>query len=530
MVELSERQRMQETLADLNHRLQSQVKRLQMELDVIRLVSASWDLPSLFLKISARLRRVLCHEYASLALHDGSGSLVRHALDFPLGKGFSSAIHIVAGDNPSNHVLQSGTSKSFTQKELMEHKGEAARSFVAEGLKSLCCLPLSRPKGPVGVLVLGSTREQAFQPDDVKLLEEVAAQLAIAIENQRVSSEIEALKERVSQERKYLEGEIRSEGHFSEIVGESQALKHVLNQAATVAGSDATVLILGETGTGKELIARAIHRMSRRKGSAFVKLNCAAIPTGLLESELFGHEKGSFTGAISQKIGRMELADGGTFFLDEVGEIAPELQPKLLRVLQDQEFERLGSNRTIHVNLRIVAATNRDLTKSVASQQFRSDLFYRLSVFPIRVPPLRERRDDIPILIRHFVRKFSARMNRQLESIPEETMEILTNWAWPGNVRELENLMERSVILSDGRVLKVPLADLRTPDSLRGTEVDHTLDNAERQHIIRTLRETGGLMSGPNGAARKLGLKRTTLQSKMGRLNITRRDYIKPAN
>jgi formate hydrogenlyase transcriptional activator len=303
----------------------------------------------------------------------------------------------------------------------------------------------------------------------------------------------------------------------------------VLDQAATVAPSDATVLILGETGTGKELIARAIHRISRRKNSAFVKLNCAAIPTGLLESELFGHEKGAFTGAISQKIGRMELADGGTFFLDEVGEIPQELQPKLLRVLQDQEFERLGSNRTIRVNLRLVAATNRDLAKSVANQQFRSDLFYRLSVFPIRMPPLRERREDISMLVRHFVRKFSLRMNRNLESIPKETMELLTNWPWPGNVRELENLMERSVILSDGRVLKVPLADLRAENSA-GVDVDRTLDSAERQHIIRTLRETGGILSGTNGAARKLGLKRTTLQSKMQRLNITRKDYFKPTN
>ena len=303
----------------------------------------------------------------------------------------------------------------------------------------------------------------------------------------------------------------------------------MLDQAATVAPSDATVLILGETGTGKELIARAIHRMSRRKNSAFVKLNCAAIPTGLLESELFGHEKGAFTGAISQKIGRMELADGGTFFLDEVGEIPQELQPKLLRVLQDQEFERLGSNRTIRVNLRLVAATNRDLAKSVANQQFRSDLFYRLSVFPIRMPPLRERREDISILVRHFVRKFSLRMNRNLESIPKETMELLTNWPWPGNVRELENLMERSVILSDGRVLKIPLADLRIAESSGGVDGDRTLDSAERQHIIGKLRETGGIFR-PERPARKLGLNRTTLQSKMQRLNITRKDYFKPTN
>ncbi len=530
IVEVSEQKRFQETFSDLNRKLRKEVGRLQMQMDVIHLISSSWDIPAIFPNISARIRRVLCQEYASLALHDGRGSLVRQAIDFPLGKGFTSALEVAAGDNPSNHVLQTKTSKTFTRDELQRYEGDVARSFVAEGMQSLCCIPLVRPKGPLGVVVLGSTRKEAFQQDDVKLLEEVAEQLAIAIENQRAATEITALRDRLSQERKYLEGEIRSAGNFAEIVGESQPLKQVLDQAATVATSDATVLILGETGTGKDLIARAIHRMSKRKGGPFVKLNCAAIPTGLLESELFGHEKGAFTGAISQKIGRMELADGGTLFLDEVGEIALELQPKLLRVLQDQEFERLGSNRTVRVNLRLVAATNRDLAKSVASQQFRSDLFYRLNVFPIRVPPLRERREDIPVLIRHFVRKFCLRMNRHLETIPKESMEVLTNWPWPGNVRELENLMERSVILSEGRVLKVPLADLRISDGSGAVEGDRTLDTAERQHIIRTLREMGGVMSGPNGAARKLGLKRTTLQSKMQRLNITRKDYFKPSN
>jgi formate hydrogenlyase transcriptional activator len=530
VVEISEQRHLHRTFLDLNLKLRKEVSRLQMQVDVVHLISSNWDIPAVFPHISARIRRVLCHEYASLALHDGRGSLVRQAIDFPLGKGFTTALEIAAGDNPSNHVLQTGAPKTFTKDELGRYEGDVARSFVAEGLQSLCCIPLLRPKGPLGVVVLGSTRRDAFQQDDVKLLEEVAEQLAIAIENQRAVSEIEGLKDRLSQERKYLEGEMRAEGHFAEIVGESQSLKQVLDQAATVASSDATVLILGETGTGKELIARAIHRMSRRKVAPFVKLNCAAIPTGLLESELFGHEKGAFTGAITQKVGRLELADGGTLFLDEVGEIPLELQPKLLRVLQDQEFERLGSNRTIQVNLRLVAATNRDLVKSIANQQFRSDLFYRLSVFPIRLPPLRERREDIPILIRHFVRKFSLRMNRSVESIPKETMETLSSWSWPGNVRELENLMERAVILSDRRVLQVPLDDLRIPESAGGSESDSTLDSAERQHIVRTLRDTGGVQSGPNGAARRLGLKRTTLQSKMQRLKITRKDYFRPSN
>jgi formate hydrogenlyase transcriptional activator len=300
-------------------------------------------------------------------------------------------------------------------------------------------------------------------------------------------------------------------------------LRHVLDQVATVACTDATALILGETGTGKELVARAIHQMSGRRERSFIKLNCAAIPSGLLESELFGHEKGAFTGAIHQKIGRMELADHGTLFLDEIGEIPLELQPKLLRVLQDHEFERLGGVRTIKVDLRILAATNRLLGESVARGDFRSDLFYRLNVFPIRVPALRERRHDIPLLVRHFVHKFAGQMNRKIESVPTETMQALIDYSWPGNVRELENLIERSVILSKGPTLLVPLTDLAA-DSPHAKAAD-TLENAEREHIIRVIRETRGVISGPAGAAHRLGLKRTTLQSKMQRLGITRKDY-----
>jgi len=306
-------------------------------------------------------------------------------------------------------------------------------------------------------------------------------------------------------------------------VGESAALKRVLNEARTVAPSDATVLILGETGTGKELIARAIHRMSSRKNANFIKLNCAAIPTGLLESELFGHEKGAFTGAVSQKIGRLELADKGTLFLDEVGEVPLEMQPKLLRVLQDQEFERLGSTHTIRVNIRLIAATNRDLAQSIASRQFRSDLYYRLSVFPIRMPELRERRQDIPLLVRYFAQEFARRMKKQIETIPTETMNALVNWTWPGNVRELENIIERSVILSQGPILAVPLGELSlsTQDSLN----NGTLESLQRETIVRVLRETGGVLSGPRGAAARLGLKRTTLQSRMQKLGISREEY-----
>ena len=495
--------------------------------DVSTIMASESNLQQAFPQISALIRRILHHEYAGFEVHDpSSGLLIRQAEDFPLGKGLLSSQPISPHNSPGGRSLQEGRALIFSKNEMQGFDAEMTKSLLAEGLQSLCCLPLLRPKRPLGVLVLGSTRPHAFHEEDLGLLDQIAAQFAVALENRRAMAEIEALKNRLAEEKKYLEGELRSEGHFSEIVGDSPALKQVLDQAATVAPCDATVLVLGETGTGKELIARALHRLSRRKDGAFIKLNCAAIPTGLLESELFGHEKGAFTGAVSPKIGRMELADGGTLFLDEVGEIPLELQPKLLRVLQDQEFERLGSNRTIKVNLRLVAATNRDLAESIAAHQFRSDLFYRLSVFPIRMPALRERREDIPLLVRYFVRKFALRMGRQIESIPKETMTVLRAWHWPGNVRELENLMERSVILSSGSALYVPLLELRGESAIVDSHPGHSLESAEREHILRVLRESGGVISGPNGAARRLGLKRTTLQSKMQRLKIAREDYL----
>lgn len=309
-----------------------------------------------------------------------------------------------------------------------------------------------------------------------------------------------------------------TEPHIEEIIGESAEFKRVLDEARTVAPSDATVLIMGETGTGKEVIARAIHRLSARKHLSFLKLNCAAIPTGLLESELFGHEKGAFTGAVSQKIGRLELADTGTLLLDEIGELPLELQPKLLRVLQDGEFERLGGTHTIRINIRLMASTNRNLAERMAQQQFRGDLYYRLSVFPIRLPALRERRSDIPLLVRYFVEKHARRMNRSIEAIPPETMNALAKWRWPGNVRELENFIERSLILSPGTTLSVPLKEL----VLEPEQLDNTIASAQREHILRVLRETGGVIGGPKGAAARLAMKRTTLQSLMRRLGISR--------
>jgi formate hydrogenlyase transcriptional activator len=391
------------------------------------------------------------------------------------------------------------------------------------GIQKLCSIPLVTRKGALGSMNLASKDEAAFSQRDVGLLKQIAAQLAIALDNARAYNEIAKLKDKLAEEKVYLQGEIRSVLHFDEIVGESLVLKRVLDQAKTVAPSDATVLIQGETGTGKELIARAVHRMSSRKDGSFIKLNCAAIPTGLLESELFGHERGAFTGAISQKVGRLELADKGTLFLDEIGDIPMELQPKLLRVLQDQEFERLGSTRTLKVNVRLVAATNRDLASDIVDKVFRSDLYYRLNVFPIHMPALRERGDDIPLLVRFFVQNFARRMNKQIGTIPTETMNALKNWHWPGNVRELANFMERSVILSEGSVLRVPLAELISHERIH--EDTGTLENLEREHIVRALRDARGVVAGLAGAASRLGLKRTTLQSKMQKMGISRRDY-----
>ena len=347
--------------------------------------------------------------------------------------------------------------------------------------------------------------------------------MAVAVENALAFQEIEALNEKLTKEKAYLEEEVRTEHEFGDIVGESALLREVLKKVETVASTDSTVLVCGETGTGKELIARAVHELSSRRDRTFVKLNCAAIPMGLLESELFGHEKGAFTGAISQKIGRFELAHEGTLFLDEVGDIPPELQPKLLRVLQEQEFERLGSTRTIRVDVRLVAATNRDLGKMVASGQFRNDLYYRLNVFPIVLPPLRERRDDIPRLVRHFTQRFARRMGRRIENISSETMDALTRYAWPGNVRELQNVIERAVILSQGTSLQVPLGDLQSPSQeTEASSPTVTLADAEREHILTVLQETGWVIGGPKGAANRLGMKRSTLQWKMKRLGISK--------
>jgi formate hydrogenlyase transcriptional activator len=524
VVEITERKKLEESLRGVSETLREEKRRQHVLMEVGHVLAAKWDVRHAFPRISAYLRRVLRQEYAALALRDESGQVVRQAVDFPLRKGSAADAEGHAGKDSAGKALRECASAIFTRDDMQEFPAGSADHLLAEGLQSLCCVPLLRPKGPLGVLVLGSTRANAFKNDDLRLLNQVAAQLAIAIENARTAREIDQLKNKLEHEKRFLEGEPRAQLHFEEIIGESPVLKGVLDQVTIVAASDATVLVLGETGTGKGLVARAIHRTSKRRERAFITLNCAAIPTGLLESELFGHEKGAFTGAVSQKIGRLELADKGTLFLDEIGEIPLELQPKLLRVLQDHEFERLGGTRTIKVDLRLIAATNRELARSVAEKEFRSDLFYRLNVFPVRLPSLRERREDIPVLVRYFVRKFARAMDRGIESVPTETMNALINWHWPGNVRELENFIERSVILTEGTALRAPLAELQA-ESPGSVSAEHSLEGAEREHIVRVLRETRGLIGGPTGAAHRLGLKRTTLQSKMKRLGIKQREY-----
>ena len=503
--------------------LARQRDRVQVVLDVTNAMVANLDLQELFQAVSALLRRLIRHEYASLVVLDpAKGQLRLEALDFPGNQQVHEAKPAPGEDSPAAIAMRTRQPLLWTRQDAERFDSEIMRRLLAEGLQSAVCIPLLRGERVLGTLNVASTREANFGPPEVELLTQIGNELAIAVENALAFRQIEELKDKLAEEKLYLEDEIRTEYDFEEIVGDSQAWKRVLRDVETVAPTDSTVLIQGESGTGKELIARAIHNLSARRERTFVKVNCAAIPTGLLESELFGHEKGAFTGAIGQKIGRFELADKGTLFLDEIGDIPLELQPKLLRVLQEREFERLGSTRTVKVNIRLVTATNRDLSQMIANREFREDLFYRLNVFPILLPPLRERREDIPLLVRYFTQKYARRMNRPIETIPAEAMEALANWNWPGNVRELENFIERAVILTRGSALHVPLAELRNGGDPAPAAALTTLEEAEREHILRALRETNWVVGGPAGAAARLGLKRTTLQSRMVKLGITR--------
>jgi formate hydrogenlyase transcriptional activator len=497
--------------------------RLRVLLEVNNAIISKLDLRALLNAISASLRRVIHHEYTSLALFEEDKNKMRvMALDFPQGKGLIHEEMLV----PLEGSI-AGSAFRNRRPVVLDHSAmggfdsPTSRLMRDEGVRSVVSMPLITHDRALGTLSLASLRDGAFEQGDVDLLVQVAGQVAIAVENALAFQEIGELKNKLAQEKLYLEDEIRSEMNFEEIVGESPLLRAVLKQVETVAPTDSAVLIQGETGTGKELIARAIHNLSPRRDHTFVKVNCAAIPAGLIESELFGHERGAFTGAIAQRTGRFELAHRGTIFLDEVADIPLELQPKLLRVLQEQEFERLGSARSIRVDVRLVTATNRNLEEMVAARTFRSDLYYRLRVFPLTMPALRERQDDIPTLVRYFVQKYARRMNRAIETIPSETLDLLVHYSWPGNIRELENLIERAVIVSPGPVLRVPLGDLKLPSEPAPGEI-LTLDAAEREHILKALEASNWVLAGPKGAAVRLGVKRTTLQSRMQRLGVVR--------
>jgi len=519
IVEVTEQKKLQETSNANFH----PDERLEALLEFSGRMISTLDDEELLPAVSVFVKQVVPHDFSSIALYDKN---IQRLRVHPLYNSFrleSNDIIVAASDAAYGPTFLHGEVRLHDHESLEASESATIEAFLRAGFQSLCLLPLISRTGTLGTLSFGRKEDKAFAPDEIPFLKQVAAQVTLALDNAAAYREIKELTQKLNKEKLFLQDEVRSAHGFEDIIGESPALQRVLAQVHTVASSDATVLILGETGTGKELIARAIHRLSSRKEANFIKLNCAAIPTGLQESELFGHEKGAFTGAISQKIGRLELADKGTLFLDEVGEIPLELQPKLLRVLQDQEFERLGSTRTTRVDIRLIAATNRDLAKSVNAHEFRSDLFYRLHVFPVRLPALRERSKDIPLLVRYFVQKFAKRMNKQIEAIPEEAMRALQTWIWPGNVRELENFMERSVILTQGSTLSIPLAELRTEIDTHPR--DATLEALEREHILRVLRETGGVIAGMHGAAARLGMKRTTLQSRMQKLGITREEY-----
>jgi formate hydrogenlyase transcriptional activator len=508
------------------HMSQRAEDRLKLILDLTNQVLANLDFKELLHITSANIRKVMDCDAAAIMLAEPDGSCLRvHALDFPDSRGIFVEGHQVpiAGTMPGD-AFRTGNPHVVNHLDPAEMPPEMYNKAKAEGLNSFCDVPLMSRQRVLGVLAVARHQENTFDKEEVAFLCLVANQVAIAVENSLAYGEITELKDKLAQEKLYLEDEIRGEVDFEGmvgIVGQSLALRHVLQLVDTVAPSDSTVLLLGETGTGKELISRAIHERSRRKDRTFVKINCAAIPTGLLESELFGHERGAFTGAITQKIGRLELADLGTLFLDEVGDIPIEIQPKLLRALQEREFERLGSTKTKKVDVRLVAATNRNLEKMIEDRQFREDLYYRLNVFPIRIPPLRERPEDIPLLVRYFAQKYGRRMEKKIESVPTATMKTLSRWHWPGNIRELENFIERSVILTHGSALQVPVGELT--NHANPVSVSAPTDSAARDQIIDILKQSGGRVAGPQGAAALLGIKRTTLISRMKKLGIDSR-------
>ena len=529
-------------------RAQHQNDQLQLLLNLTARITSSLERREVLRAIAANIREVIHADAVTVVLPDAaSGKFRVLAMDFPHGKGVVKEELLITPSASVKKALESLTPVVINTWEPNELSSDASDLVAAEGIKTFCNIPLVNRGRALGILSILRTTETPFSPGDVDFLSRASGQIAIAIENAMAYREISQLKDKLAQEKLYLEEELRSEMNFENIIGNSPALKHVLELVETVATSDSTVLLLGETGTGKELIARAIHDRSRRKERTFVKLNCAAIPTGLLESELFGHEKGAFTGAIAQKVGRMELADQGTLFLDEVGDIPIEIQPKLLRALQEREFERLGSTHTRKVNIRLVAATNRDLEQMIAAREFRSDLYYRLHVFPIAIPPLRERKEDIPQLVSYFVQKFAKQMQKKIEAISPAVMKGLTAWDWPGNIRELENFIERAVIVTRGKSLEAPVGELRKTNTVAfphaeqhqveqvagertnsqsdQTSVADEYERRQRDEIIRALTACKGRVGGADGAAAILGMNRTTFLSRMKKFGIYAKQY-----
>jgi formate hydrogenlyase transcriptional activator len=509
-------------------------ERVGLLLELTNHLVSNLDFRDLLRAVVAGTRRVMGCDGAGITLPDSDNTHLRiYALDFPFkNESLQEESLIPLDEDVSGTVFRTG---KLWCGSVQEARRLGMKDTAQAEVGTVCVLPLVSRGRVLGVFGALKYQDNAFTGDDIKFLAQIANQVAVAVENALAFGEIRELKDKLAQEKLYLEDEIRSEMNFAQIVGTSASLRKVLKRVETVAPTDSTVLIYGETGTGKELVARAIHDLSPRRSKPFVKLNCAAIPTGLLESELFGHEKGAFTGAIAQRIGRFEVANGGTIFLDEIGEVPLELQTKLLRVLQEREFERLGSSRTLRTDARLIAATNRDLGAMVSEQKFRSDLFFRVNVFPVQVPPLREREGDIPLLARHFAQQFSRRMNKVIETIPSATMDALCRYHWPGNIRELQNVIERAVIVSTSPALSVDLADLNfskagrdieksvSPKSPTNGALHEILEQSERQQILKALEQSNWVVAGPKGAAANLGMKRSTLQQRIRKLGIARR-------
>jgi formate hydrogenlyase transcriptional activator len=508
--------------------------RLELLLELTNHVVSNLELRDLLRAVVASTRRIMGCDGVGICLPDTDNTHLRlYALDFPFSDESVQEESLISIDEAfPGAVFRNG---KLWCGSIQEARRLGMKEISQSDVGKVCVLPLISRGRVLGIFGVVKYQDNAFKGDEIEFLTQIANQVAIAVENALAYGEIRELKDRISKEKLYLEGEIRTEMNFAQIIGNSASLRKVLRRVETVAPTDSTVLIYGETGTGKELIARGIHDLSPRRSKPFVKLNCAAIPTGLLESELFGHEKGAFTGAIAQRTGRFEVADGGTIFLDEIGEIPLELQTKLLRVLQEREFERLGSSRTLRTDARLIAATNRDLEAMVSEQKFRSDLYFRLNVFPVHVPPLRERQGDIPLLVRHFTQQFSTRMKKVMDTIPSAAMEALCRYHWPGNVRELQNIIERAIIISTGPVVEVDVADLKFPKATRPEErpappesptngaLHDVLEETERRHILDALRQCNWIVAGPKGAAARLGMKQSTLRLRMQKLGISRR-------